>query len=124
MDQIWGGCTAGTSGRLGYTTPSKVWSWVLVYWTTAISKTSFTNKSGRICHSEMLKSPLMPLQCHRNKPYHKPYHINSSTFRNCKVIIYINKQFINFNCFVLLYFIATIKFLFFIVIGHPTQTRR
>ena len=40
------GRTAGTGGRSGSTTPSKVWSWVLVYWTAAISKTSFTNKSG------------------------------------------------------------------------------
>ena len=34
------GRTAGTGGQLGSTTPSKVWSWVPVYWTTAISKTS------------------------------------------------------------------------------------
>ena len=38
--------TADTGGRLWSTTPSKVWSWVLVHWATAISKTSFTNKSG------------------------------------------------------------------------------
>ena len=28
-----------------YSLYSKVWSWVLVYWTTAISKTSFTNQA-------------------------------------------------------------------------------
>ena len=36
------GCTAGTGGRFGSMTPSKVRSKVSVCWATAISKTSFT----------------------------------------------------------------------------------
>ena len=40
------GCPAGTVWRLGSGTPSKVRSLVLVCWSTAISKPSFTKKSG------------------------------------------------------------------------------
>ena len=38
------GCPAGTVWRLGSGTPSKVRSLVLVFWSTAISKSSFTKK--------------------------------------------------------------------------------
>ena len=40
------GCSAGTGGHPESGTPSKVWSWALVCWSTAISKSSFTKKSG------------------------------------------------------------------------------
>ena len=39
------GCPAGTGGHPESGTPSKVWSWALVCWSTAISKSSFTKKS-------------------------------------------------------------------------------
>ena len=35
---------AGTGGHPDSGTPSKVWSWALVCWSTAISKSSFTKK--------------------------------------------------------------------------------
>ena len=41
------GCPAGTVWRLGSGTPSKVRSLVLVCWSTAISKSSFTKKYPR-----------------------------------------------------------------------------
>ena len=40
------GCPAGTGGHPESGTPSKVWSWALVCWSTAILKSSFTKKSA------------------------------------------------------------------------------
>ena len=40
------GCPVGTGGHPESETPSKVWSRALVCWSTAISKSSFTNNKG------------------------------------------------------------------------------
>ena len=55
------GCTVGTGGWLESRTPSKVWSRVLVCWSTAISETSFTKKSGWIPLPLNLTKKILPI---------------------------------------------------------------
>ena len=46
MDQIWVWLYRSNGGRFESLTPSKVWSRVLIFWSTAILEASFTKKSG------------------------------------------------------------------------------